>query len=274
MIRICYVCMSRMFMSFRECMVQDRNQEISEQAVADLNVCLDQLLERCRLVETKIDMCTCQAQQVACRISTESPAHRLRSLQQMRQCLLDRKQHRCDHDRASKSVAMLRKQISTILNSHVDSAIINAMRQYSTAASRLGLQGKTTEVQNLTEELAECLDHSNNLQDALGEVSDTFNFASRPATMAEDDEADMEAELAIFFQTERPPPVAAAAVRGVDDDECGISAGEAAAVQQQNADAIGLRQRPTPKACCTLDEEAVVVAAPTHAAPEPAQPLG
>ena len=212
MLRFFYISFARLFMTLRECVVQDRSQEISEQAVADLNVCLDQLVARCRLIETKIEQCTRQAKQIADSAAKESPAYRVRSMGQVRQCLVDRRQQRAEYDRAYKSVSMLRNQINTILNSHVDTAIITAMRQYSNAAARLGLPDKTNEVQRLTGELSECLEQSNCLQDALGEVSDTFSLAARPATMSTDDEdADLQAELDDFFSSDATPPEAAPA---------------------------------------------------------------
>lgn len=195
MSHLCFISFARIFMSLRECLVQDRSQEISEQAIADLNACLEQLLERCRMIESNIDACTRQAQQIAGRASSEGPAFRARSMQMIRQCLLDRRQHRLEYDRASRSAFMLRKQIGSILNSHVDTAIINAMRQYSAAASKLGLPDKTSEVQRLTDELSECIEQSNTLQDALGEVSSTFSCGVRGDGLLLDADADLEAEL-------------------------------------------------------------------------------
>ena len=196
---VCYVGFARAFMTLRECWLPDRSQEISEQAVADLNVCLEQLVERCKMIETKIEASTAQSYQIVARAKTESVRDKARSMMQIRSCLIDRRQYRAEYDRAQRSVAMLRRQISTILNSHLDTAIINAMKQYSAAAGRLGLPDKTSEVQRLTEELSDCMDQTNGLQDALGEVTDTFNFASRAGHNQEEDDEALQAELNALF---------------------------------------------------------------------------
>ena len=247
MSRLFYISFARLFMTMRECLVQDRSQEISEQAVADLNACLDQLLERCRLIESNIEACTRQSTQIAQRASTESPAFRARSLQTLRQCLLDRRQYRLEHDRASRSVAMLRRQIGTILNSHVDTAIIHAMRQYSTAASRLGLPDKTVEVQRLTDELGECLEHSNSLQDALGEVSEAFASTTRMDMSGEDADADLQAELEALLSSEptiETPPAAIARAAPNDHKESEpSSAGAINYGTETVTTTLGLRQR-------------------------------
>ena len=200
-----FVGFARMFMSLRECVVVDRTQEISEQAVCDLNLCLDQLGERCSGLDARIEVCT-KAAHTNAMLSQREPSrvHRERSLEKAKQYLSERRRLRVEHDRATRSMAMLQRQISTILNSHVDSAIIGAMRQYTMAASRLGLPDRTEEVRSLTDELSECMEDSNRLQDALGGVSNACNMS---ATMgvngvemtAEEEALDLQNELDDFL---------------------------------------------------------------------------
>ena len=51
----CYVTFAHMYRALRECVIVDRSQETSELAVAELNICLDQLHEIASAVETKIE---------------------------------------------------------------------------------------------------------------------------------------------------------------------------------------------------------------------------
>ena len=57
--------------------------------------------------------------------------------------LVDRRALRNESDRVSSSIITLQRQVAVIVNSHLDTVIVDAMRQYASAASRLGLPART-----------------------------------------------------------------------------------------------------------------------------------
>ena len=59
--------------------------------------------------------------------------------------------------------------MATIVNSHLDTVIVGAMRQYASAATRLGLPSRTEEVRLLSAELTTCMEQAEEFQ-----VSNSF----------------------------------------------------------------------------------------------------
>ena len=54
--------------------------------------------------------------------------------------------------------------MATIVNSHLDTVIVGAMRQYASAAARLGLPSRTEEVRLLSAELTTCMEQAEEFQ--------------------------------------------------------------------------------------------------------------
>ena len=254
MLKVIFTMTARTYMSLRECAVTDRTQEISEQAVCDLNTCLDKLNARCEELEYKIQACTDAAVKCATQAKKEPvAANKKRTMDRARQHLIDRRSMTAELDRASHAANMIKRQVSTIVNSHMDSTIIGAMRQYAEAANRLGLSDKASEVQALGDELADCMDDANKLQEALGGMS---NVGLQGPFSAENEAADLQAELDAFFADEttttRKPEA-----EPLDDDEQLPQLPQAIAMstttkkpelpqlitKKTGAETVGLRQR-------------------------------
>ena len=46
-----------------------------------------------------------------------------------------------------------------LINSHMDTLVVNAMHQYNVAASRMGLPSRTKAVEKLADDLSKCSDN-------------------------------------------------------------------------------------------------------------------
>ena len=234
MIRVLFTMFARAYMSFRECAVTDRSHEISEQAVCDLNTCLDKLAARCADLEAKIQACVDAAAKCAAQARGETlTVNKKRLMERARQHLIDKRGMTAELDRALHAANMIRRQVSTIVNSHMDSTIIGAMRQYAEAANRLGLSDKAAEVQALGDELADCMDDANRLQEALGGMSTLVPISG---ASAEDEAAELQAELEAFFSASTEPPLI------INIEPADVAAGEPIATKAE-AEGVGLRQR-------------------------------
>ena len=177
---------ARVFMAMRECLISDRRPEVNEEVVADLHSCLEQLNDRCSDMEVKIARCAESAvyhRKLALRERTQ--VGQQREMGKARMFLLDRRRLQLDHDRSTKSMHMLRRQIDTLVSSHVDSIILDAMRGYTMTAAKLGLPDKTAEMESLATELSDRNDEVTRLQEAMGSLSD--GYGSSLMTMDDDE---------------------------------------------------------------------------------------
>jgi hypothetical protein len=141
---------ARAYMSLRECWITDRRKEIQEEVVADLHSCLEQLTFRCAEMEGKIEKCKQSAlyhMQLSKRDPT--PAGVARERARARMYMQDRQRLQSEHDKALRSMHMLQQQIDSIVSSHVDMVIVDAMRGFNATAARMGLPQKTAEIEKL-----------------------------------------------------------------------------------------------------------------------------
>ena len=122
---------------------------------------------------------------------------RTHAIEQARRHLADRRALRLESDRLSRYIDTLQRQVGAIVNSHLDTVIVSAMRQYTSAASRLGLPARTEEVNLLNSEITACMEQADEFQSALGETY------SDPAG-AEDD--DLQQELDELLGIAYDPP--------------------------------------------------------------------
>jgi hypothetical protein len=89
-------------------------------------------------IETKIETCTNRASAHALTARREgSIRERERATKQTRIHLVDRRTLRQESERLSQSITVMQRQVSSIINSHLDSVIVSAMRQYTRTASQL-----------------------------------------------------------------------------------------------------------------------------------------
>jgi chromosome segregation ATPase len=164
--------MARMYMSMRECWVTDRRREAQEEVVADLHSCLEQLTYRCTEMETKIEKCKQNAVYHMQLSKKESaPAAVTREKTRAAMYMQDRRRLQGEHDKALRSMHMLQQQIDSIVSSHVDMVIVDAMRGFNATAARMALPAKTQEIEKLSDSLADRHHEVQNLQEALGGVT-------------------------------------------------------------------------------------------------------
>ena len=166
-----FIYFARFYMSMRECWLKDRRKEAQEEVVADLHSCLEQLTYRCTEMETKIQNCKQRAlyhMQLAKKESGTVAIQREQA--RARMYMQDRKRLMAEHDKAARSMHMLQQQIDSIVSSHVDMVIVDAMRGFNATAARMGLPQKTSEIEQLTESLADRHLEAASLQEAMGGV--------------------------------------------------------------------------------------------------------
>ena len=160
--------LSRAFMSFRECWITDRRREAQEEVVADLHSCLEQLTYRSAEMETKIDKSKQRAlYHMKLSQQEQTKAGVLREKTRARMFMLDRQRLQGEHDKALKSMHMLQQQIDSIVSSHVDMVIVDAMRGFNATAAKLGLPQRAAEIERLSESLSDRQQEVDNIHEAM-----------------------------------------------------------------------------------------------------------
>jgi hypothetical protein len=198
-----HVYMSRAFMSFRECWITDRRRETQEEVVADLHSCLEQLTFRGTEMETKMESYRQKALyhlQLSKREATQTGS--LREKTRARIYLQDRRRIQVEYDKTLKSMHMLQQQIDSIVSSHVDMVIVDAMRNFNATAAKMGLSQRVAEIERLGDSLADRQHEVNSMQDAMATIS-----AVGP--IDDQDEADLMCELDLLLASELSPPATA-----------------------------------------------------------------
>ena len=196
---------ARAFMSIRECWVTDRRRESQEEVVADLHSCLEQLTFRCAEMESKIEKSK-QRALYHMKLSKKETlqAGIVREKARARMYMQDRTRLQDEHDKALKSMHMLQQQIDSIVSSHVDMAIVDAMRGFNATAAKLGLPQKAAEIEKLSESLADrqneaaCIHEAMSGITALSPQQDT----SEDGLMDELEQLMMMSEPAVIVQEE------------------------------------------------------------------------
>ena len=167
-----FMYLARAFMSIRECWITDRRKEAQEEVVADLHSCLEQLTFRSTEIEQKIERCKQSAlyhMQLSRKETVSSSIAREQA--RARMFMQDRKRMQGEHDKALRSMHMLQQQIDSIVSSHVDMVIVDAMRGFNATAARMALPQRTVEIEKLSESLADRHSEASNLQEVLGTVT-------------------------------------------------------------------------------------------------------
>ena len=182
-------------------------QEIQEEVVADLHSCLEQLTCRCTEMELKIEKLKQSAlyhMQLSKRESTPPGVARERS--RARMFMQDRLRIQSEHDKALRSMHMLQQQIDSIVSSHVDMVIVDAMRGYNATAARMGLAQKTAEIEKLGESLSDRNHEAATLQEAMSAFTtgDDEHFTSDDMLMRELDDL-LDAPLSPLLNIPSPP---------------------------------------------------------------------
>ena len=113
-------------------------------------------------------------------------------------CVSHRRRLEASNTKATNTMFLLRQQIDSIVSTHSDTLVIDAMRQYSMVASRLGLPDRAAEVQVLNEDLSEHQAELRELEQALK------TGLSMNTVQEEEDEDDLRTELDHLLLDEEP----------------------------------------------------------------------
>lgn len=186
--------LAKYYMSLRECFIVDRRREAQEEVVADLHTCLEQLTYRCSEMELKIENSLQHAvrhMHLSKKETTAAGKARERARAQM--FMADRRRTQKEHDKALRSIQMLQQQIDSIVSTHVDMVIVDAMRNYNATAARLALPQRTMEVDMLNDCLAERQHEIQAMQAAMSGVG---------ALPQEEEDGDLLRELDAFMNVE------------------------------------------------------------------------
>ena len=199
---------ARIYMSVRECWLTDRRKEIQEEVVADLHSCLEQLTYRCTEMELKIEKCK-QSALYHMQLSKKeaAPSGVARERARARMYMQDRQRLQSEHDKALRSMHMLQQQIDSIVSSHVDMVIVDAMRGFNATAARMALPQKTAEIEKLGESLADRNHEASSLQEAMSAftIGDDEELTSDDYMMRE---LDALLDMPISPRAQLPVPVA------------------------------------------------------------------
>lgn len=187
--RVSFLHAARIFMAMRECLVPDNRREAQEEIVADLNTCLEQLIQRSTEMESKIAVCM---ERAVCHMQSSkrepTVGGKTRERARAKMYMEDKRRIQAEYDKAQRSIHMLQQQIDSIVSSHTDMVIVDTMRQFNATAARLSLPNKVMEIENLGEELAERQNEVANFQEAMQGVS---TACLPPGMMGEESSEDL-----------------------------------------------------------------------------------
>jgi hypothetical protein len=178
---------ANIFMAVRECLIPNRGNEAQEEVIADLNTCLEQLIQRSTDMEGRIDVYMKKAAshlKSSKKENTLSGKNRERSRAKM--YMEDKRRVQAEYDKTQRSIHMLQQQIDCIISSHTDMVIVDTMRQFNATASRLSLPHKTKEIEGLGEELNERKEEICVFQDAMQEMSSALGGIENNGEMDQD----------------------------------------------------------------------------------------
>lgn len=183
------------WMLLRDCVVpqSDRRREMQEIVVADLNTCLEQLQTRTLDMESKVTRCGEQAlfhMHQSQRVSATAPA-RQRDRQRAKGHMEERRRVQQQLDKASLMSVAIQKQIDSIVSSHMDMLIVDAMRGFNYAATNMALPQRATELDTLGDQLADRQSEVATMQDAImgiGVSMNSLNECSVSAAVEDDGE--------------------------------------------------------------------------------------
>ncbi len=169
--------------------------------MADLHTCLEQLQTRTLDMESKVTRCGEQALfhlQQSQRPAASAPA-RSRDRQRAKGHMQERRRMQQQLDKASLMSVAIQKQIDSIVASHMDMLIVDAMRGFNHAAVNMALPQRATEVDSLGEQLADRQSEVATMQEAICGIGVSMNSLNdcslASAGGAEDDDGELWREL-------------------------------------------------------------------------------
>lgn len=189
--------MATMWMALRDCLVppSDRRREMQEVVVADLHTCLEQLQSRALDMENKVTRCGEQAifhMQQAQKAGISAPA-RQRDRQRAKTHMEERRRLQQQLDKANLMSVAIKKQIDSIVSSHMDMLIVDAMRGFNHAATNMALPQRSAEVDQLGDQLADRQGEVAAMQEAILGIG--VNMMMAPAAAAVDAAPEDDSEL-------------------------------------------------------------------------------
>jgi hypothetical protein len=196
-----YMRAAQLFVALRECLVPTRSRELNEELVAKLNGVIENLETETEKRSQEAENCRSQALHHA-RLAQTEPTQRLRGEQmhKAKMFMTQRRRIEASNTKAMHTIYLLRQQIDCVVSSHVDTMVIDAMRQYSQVATRLGLPDRASEVQDLNDSLQDHQQELKELEAALQVGLGTVH--------EEQDEDELRLELDHLLQDEPSvPPV-------------------------------------------------------------------
>lgn len=187
--------MAKGWMLLRECMVPaaDRRREREEEVLANLYNCLEELQSRTQAMEGKVAQWGEQAMgHMRCSNHAPSAAVRQREKQKAKQCMEERRRVQAQLDKATLMRGTIQTHIDSIMSTHMDMLIVDAMRGFNYAASNLSLPERTEEVCALGGELSERQSEVVAMQDAIMGIGASMAAISPSQTYAPDTSAEDE----------------------------------------------------------------------------------
>ena len=190
--------LAHLFLALRECMLPSRPREQNEEVVARLHGYIENLEAEAAKMMAEADNAHSQATHFA-RLGQKETVPRMRAehLHKARMYLSQRNRMQARHAKATNTIQLLQQQIDSVVSSHVDTLVIDAMKQYSMAASRLGLPDRAAEVHALHDDMQDHQSEMKELQDALQAGLSTICEVQ--------DEEELSTELDHLLLSEEPP---------------------------------------------------------------------
>ena len=187
------------WMALRDCLVppSDRRREMQEVVVADLHTCLEQLQSRTLDMENKITRCGEQAMfhmQQAQKAGISAPA-RQRDRQRAKTHMEERRRLQQQLDKATLMSVAIKKQIDSIVSSHMDMLIVDAMRGFNYAATNMALPQRSTEVEHLGEELVDRQGEVAAMQEAIMGIGVNMMTLNQTSSQGTTDTVEEDSEL-------------------------------------------------------------------------------
>ena len=124
------------------------------------------------------------------RLAQKEPSKRAKGelLHKAKMCLTHRRRLESSNTKATNTMFLLRQQIDSIVSTHSDTLVIDAMRQFSMVATKLGLPDRAAEVLELNDDLHE---HHSEIQ----ELEQALKIGLSMGSVQEDEDEDLQTEL-------------------------------------------------------------------------------
>ena len=191
---------ANVYMAMKDCLVPNRQNEVQEEILADLHNCVDQLNER--VIDMELRLQTAAKQMVIHAKNSQaikgSEAERFREKKMAQHFFQEKKRIQNEIDKTNKNISLIQQQIDCIVSSQLNMVIVDTMKQFNANTSKMNLAFKTSEMENLEEQLQDRSREIVDLQEAINNVSSSI--AVNTNNSMHEDEQELWKEIEYYLE--------------------------------------------------------------------------